>query len=252
MTIVIAFHGSGYKTFKAFYTQKVRPHWREAFPELVSYNRFIELMPWSVMALMGFLNHSCLGQMSGVSFIDSTSLAVCHNERANRHKVFKDCAGWGKSSVSWYFGFKLHLLINHQGELLAVALTPGNTDDRKPVPEMSKDLFGKLFGDRGYVSQALFEQLLAQGLQLIARRRKNMKNTLMTLLDKVLLRKRSLIETVNDQLKNICQIEHSRHRSWFNFLVNLVSGLIAYSYHPNKPSIDIPNFDPKALPQAIF
>lgn len=252
MTIVIAFHGSGYKTFKAFYTQKVLSDWRGAFPELVSYNRFVELMPWSVMALMAFLNHSCLGDISGVSFIDSTSLAVCHNERANRHKVFKDCAGWGKSSVGWYFGFKLHLLINHQGELLAVAVTPGNTDDRKPVPQMSQDLFGKLFGDRGYVSQALFEQLFAQGLQLIARRRKNMKNTLMTLLDKVLLRKRPLIETVNDQLKNICQIEHSRHRSQFNFLVNLVSGLIAYSYHPNKPSIDIPNFDPKALPQAIF
>jgi hypothetical protein len=250
-TIVIAFHGSGYRTFKEFYTLQVLPGWEKAFPELVSYNRFIELMPWSLMGLMCFLN-TCAGEMTGISFVDSTSLEVCHPKRVHSHKVFKDLAGWGKSSVGWYFGFKLHLMINDRGQILAFAITEGNVDDRKPIPEMAKGLFGKLFGDRGYVSQALFEQLYAQGLELIARRKKNMKNSLIKLMDKILLRKRAIIESVNDQLKNICQIEHSRHRSRFNFLVNLLAGLVAYSYHPTKPSLDLNDKGFKALPQAIF
>jgi Transposase DDE domain len=250
-TLVIAFHGSGFRTFKAFYTLQVLPYWHKAFPELVSYNRFIELMPWSLMGLMCFLN-TCVGEMTGISFVDSTSLEVCHPKRVHRHKVFKNLAGWGKSSVGWYFGFKLHLMVNDRGQILAFALTEGNVDDRKPVPEMAKGLLGKLFGDRGYVSQPLFEQLYAQGLELIARRRKNMKNSLIKLMDKILLRKRAIIESVNDQLKNICQIEHSRHRSRFNFLVNLFAGLVAYSYHPKKPSIDLNDKGFQALPQAIF
>jgi hypothetical protein len=153
MTIVIAFHGSGYRTFKDFYQQTVLADWRDAFPNLVSYGRFVELMPWSFMPLVSFLNTCCFGKVTGISFIDSTSVAVCHIKRAKGHKTFKGLAGWGKSSVGWYFGFKLPLIINDCGELLAVSLTPGNTDDRKPVPDMTKDLVGKLFGDRGYISQ---------------------------------------------------------------------------------------------------
>jgi hypothetical protein len=259
MTIVIAFHGSGFRTFKDFYTCQVLPHWRQAFPNLVSYNRFVELVPWSVMALIYFLQ-TTFGDLTGISFIDSTSVAVCHPNRAKQNKVFKRQADWGKSSVKWYFGFKLHLIINDKGELLAATLTPGNTVrvawakplDRKPVPEMAKHLTGKLFGDKGYVSQALFEHLYAQGLELIAKRRKNMTNQLMSLMDKVLLRKRTIIESVNDQLKNICQIEHSRHRSGMNFLANLVGGLIAYSYYPTKPALDLTPKELEALPPAIF
>lgn len=192
MTIVIAFHGSGYRTFKDFCKGKVLADWQDTFPNLVSYGRFIELMLWSIMPLVSFLNRRCLGEVTGISFIDSTSVAVCHLKRAKVHRTFKGLAGWGKSSVGWYFGFKLHLIINHQGELLA-ALTPGNTDDRKPVPQMTKTLFGKLFGDRGYISQSLFESLFERGLELITKRRKNMKNSLMPLLDKILLRKRPII-----------------------------------------------------------
>jgi hypothetical protein len=252
MTIIIAFHGSGYRTFKDFYTGKVLPQWRDAFPNLVSYGRFVELMPWSFMGLVSFLNSRCFGEVTGISFIDSTSVSVCHSKRAKSHKTFKGLAGWGKSSLGWYFGFKLHLIINDRGQLLAAALTPGNTDERKPVPSMTKDLVGKLFADRGYISQDLFQSLFESGLELITKRRKNMKNSLMPLLDKILLRKRPIIETVNDQLKNLCQVEHSRHRSPFNFLVNLVSGLIAYAYHPNKPSLAIPDDELKALHQAAF
>jgi hypothetical protein len=251
MTIVIAFHGSGFRTFKEFYTREVLSYWGCAFPHLVSYTRFVELMPWSLTGLWGFLN-TCSGEMTGISFVDSTSIEVCHPNRARAHKVFKNLARWGKSSICWYFGFKLHLIINDRGEILAFALTPGHTDDRKPVPEMAKSLMGKLFGDKGYVSQALFEQLQATGLELISRRRNNMNNGLMKLMDKILLRKRAIIESVNDQLKNICQVEHSRHRSRFNFLVNLISGLIAYSYHPKKPCLDLAHKGLYALPPAIF
>ena len=146
----------------------------------------------------------------------------------------------------------MHLIINERGELLAFKLTPGNVDDRKPVPKMAQGLFGKLFGDRGYISQALFEQLYQQGLELVTRYKKNMKQKLVKLMDKILLRKRSLIETVNDQLKNILQIEHSRHRSIWNFLVNLLAGLVAYTYLPTKPSLDLQHKGLQALPSALF
>jgi len=154
--------------------------------------------------------------------------------------VFKGVAQRGKSSLGWFYGFKLHVVVNDCGELLGCCLTTGNVDDREPVPGLAKQLFGKLFADRGYVSQALFEQLFSQhALQLITKLRKNMKNRLMLLEDKFLLRKRAIIETINDQLKNISQIEHTRHRSPLNFLVNLVAGLIAYCLQPKKPSLHI-------------
>jgi hypothetical protein len=251
MTIVIAFHGSGFRTFKDFYTRCVLPHWRNAFPKLVSYTRFVELMPWCLMMLCCFI-HTRKGSVTGISFIDSTSIEVCHNCRAHAHKVFKGLVGWGKSSVGWHYGFKLHLIINEHGELLAFKITPANTDDRLPVPELAHDLMGKLFGDRGYVSQALFEKLYEQGIQLITKSKKNMKQRVLKLIDKILLRKRALIESVNDQLKNSCQIEHSRHRSVFNFLVNLVAGLVAYTYQPKKPSLDLEFKGLPALPPALF
>lgn len=153
--------------------------------------------------------------------------------------------------MGWFFGFKLHLVINDQGELLAFYLTPGNVDDRKPVPKLAERLFGKLFGDKGYISQALFDQLLQQDVQLITGIRKNMQNRLMPWIDKVLLRKRAIIETVNDQLKNISQIAHTRHRSVDNFLVNLVAGLIAYTHQPKKPTLNLRNEDLATLPALI-
>ena len=248
---MIAFHGSGYRTFKDFYTLCVLPGWRHAFPNLVSYSRFVELMPWCLMLLCCYL-YTRTGEMTGIAFIDSTPIEVCHPGRARSHQVFKDLVGWGKNSMGWHFGFKLHLIINDQGELLAFKLTPGNTDDRVPVPDLTKDLIGKLFGDRGYISQPLFEELYERGLELITNYKKKMKNKLVKLIDKVMLRKRSLIETVNDQLKNIMQIEHSRHRSPFNFLVNTLAALVAYTYQEKKPALDLEVKGLKALPPAIF
>ena len=207
-------------------------------------------------ALSGFTHccflHSRRGKITGIAFIDSTPIEVCYPCRAHANKVFKGLVNWGKNSVGWHFGFKLHLIINDQGELLAFKLTEGNVDDRKPVSEMTEDIFGKLFGDRGYISQKLFEELYERGLQLITKPKRNMKNKLVKMIDKILLRKRALIESVNDQLKNICQIEHSRHRSVWNFLVNLLAGLTAYTYQEKKPGLDLEFKGLPALPPAIF
>jgi hypothetical protein len=250
MTILIHFHQSHYRDFKAYYKQHVSQHMRSEFPGLVSYTRIVELMPSALPALYFYL-YGRFGQTTGVAFIDSTPLPVCHNKRIGRHRLFADVAARGKSSMGWFYGFKLHLIVNDQGELLAFQLTPGNVDDRKPVPQMSNNLWGKLVGDRGYLSQPLFEQLFERGLQLITPLRKNMKNRLVVLDDKLLTRKRAVIETIIDQLKNISQILHTRHRSTINFAVNLIAGLIAYTWQAKKPSLHLSDKDLAFLPTLI-
>lgn len=246
MTIVIHFHQSGYRHFKDYYSDHVRAHLWGEFPQLVSYSRFVTLMQRVVLLLWAYAQ-ACCGTCSGISFVDSTALRVCTNRRINRHKVFAGLAARGQCSLGWFYGFKLHLVINECGEVLAFTLTPGNVDDRKPLPHMVKGLFGKLFGDKGYLSQPLFETLLEQGLHLITGIRANMKNRLMLMSDKLLLRKRYIIETINDQLKNQSQIEHSRHRSPVNFVVNVIAGLIAYIWQPKKPAIHWSTRDAHAL-----
>jgi transposase len=238
MTIIVWFQQSSYRTFKDYYLKEVCQHLRDEFPDLVSYNRFVELMPQALVPLCYYLQ-TRKGQSVGVAFIDSLPIAVCHNRRIPSHKVFAQVAERGKSSVDWFYGFKLHLIVNDQGELLAFHLTAGNVDDRKPVARLARGLVGKLFGDRGYISQALQDLLSAQNLQLITKIKKNMKNRLLGIWDQLMLRKRALIETINDQLKNICQIEHSRHRSTANFLVNVVAALIAYTYKEKLPSLNL-------------
>lgn len=240
ITLLIHFHQRGYRDFKSYYQKHVQRYLQQEFPGLVSYSRFVELIPKVALTLCAYLQQR-FGNCSGIAFVDSTPIAVCHNRRIKRHKVFKNLAAHGKSSMGWFYGFKLHLIVNEQGELLAVHLTPGNVDDRKPLPQMCSGLFGKRFGDKAYLSQALFEQLFEQGLELITSLRKNMKGQLMLLSDRVLLRKRFIIETINDQLKNVSQLEHTRHRSPANFAVNLLAGLVAYTLQPKKPSIRLPN-----------
>jgi hypothetical protein len=250
MTILIYFHMMRYRDFKTYYNTFVRYHLRAEFPHLVSYTRFVDLIPQALLPLCLYL-HTRLGAVTGISFIDATAIPVCHNRRITRHKVFDGLAARGKTSMGWFYGFKLHLVVNDQGELLAFYLTPGNVDDRKPVPKLAAKLFGKLFGDKGYLSQPLADQLLEQDVQLITGIRKNMQNRLMLLMDKLLLRKRALIETINDQLKNISQIAHTRHRSVDNFLVNVIAGLIAYTHQPKKPSLNWHNKALACLPAII-
>ena len=240
MTILIHFHQSHYRDFKAYYTDYVLDRLQREFPSLVSYTRFVEFIPSVLIPLCVYLRTCCFGICTGISFMDATSLAVCKNPRIHSHKVFSGLAKRGKTSTGWFFGFKLHLIFNDRGELLNLMLTPGNVDDRKPVPHMVRKLFGKLFADKGYISKKLFEELLRTfNIQLITGVRSNMKNRLMPLMDKLLLRKRAIVETIIDQLKNISQIEHSRHRSPINFLVNLICGLIAYCHRPKKPSLGL-------------
>lgn len=240
MTILIHFHQSHYRDFKAYYTDYVQERLQKEFPGLVSYTRFVEFIPSVLMPLCVYLRRSGFGTCTGISFMDSTALAVCKNPRIHSHKVFAGLAQRGKTSTGWFFGFKLHLVFNDRGELLNLLLTPGNVDDRQPVPKMVRKLFGKLFADKGYISKTLRAELLRTfNVQLVTGIRSNMKNALMPLMDKLLLRKRAIVETIIDQLKNISQIEHSRHRSPANFLVNLICGLIAYCRQPKKPSLGL-------------
>ena len=240
MTVLIHFHQSHYRSFKACYTEYVPMHRWAEFPALVSYNRFVELTP-SVLVPLPAYRQQRPGNCTGLSFVDATAIKVCHNKRIPRHQVFAGIAARGKTSMGWFYGFKLHRSVNDRGEILACQLTPGlipgNVDDRKPVPNLAKTWFGKLCGDKGYISQPLFDQLRAPGLELITPRRKNMKQRTLPLEDQLRLRQRSIIETINDQLKNISQIEPTRHRSVSNFLVNLLCGLIAYCHQPKKPSL---------------
>ncbi len=176
-------------------------------------------------------------KVTGISYIDATSIAVCHPKRTSRNKVFKGLAKIGKTTYWWFFGFKLHMVINEKGEIQGVTLTKGNVDDRKPVPNLTEKLIGLLFGDKGYIKKELFEKLFDRGLKLVTKVKKGMKNTLMLLEEKIFLRKRSIIETVFGYLKNRLELEHSRHRSPINFLVHIFSTLVSYSMKPKKPCI---------------
>ena len=239
MTIIILFHLSDFRHFKSFYINFVQEYLIHEFPNTVSYNRFVELKKQVVVPLVIFAKTCCLGQCTGTSFVDSTPIRVCKNKRIFNHKVFNGIATRGKSTMGYFYGFKLHLIINEIGQILDFQITQANVDDRQPLKGGSflKRISGKLYGDKGYVSKELTQHLHLKGIHFITGIRKNMKNILLNYMDKILLRKRSIIETVNGQLKNICMIEHSRHRSFHNFLNNIVSGIIAYSFLPKKPTI---------------
>lgn len=243
ISICLLFHLSGFRCFKHFYLFYVQRHMRAEFPHTVSYNRFVELSQSVLMPMTIFLKTCCLGRCTGISFVDSTPIRVCNNKRIKRNKVFKGIAEVGRSTMGWFYGFKLHIVISDKGEILNFAITQANVDDREPLKNENflREVFGKLFADKGYISEKLANILFVNDIHLITSIRNNMKNSLMTMSDKIMLRKRSVIETVNDELKNICQVEHSRHRSFANFITNIVAGLIAYSFFPKKPSITYQN-----------
>lgn len=240
MTINVYYHLSGYKTFKDFYEKHVLVYMRNDFHHLVSYNRFLELKQKALLPIMIFFQLNGLKKCTGKSFIDSFALKVCHNRRIHSHRTFKKYAARGKTSVGWFYGFKLHLVINDLGEIIAFHITPGNVADNneKVILTLTKDLWGKLAGDKGYiVNQGLFKKLFLNGLHLITKLRKNMNNQLMSLEDKMLLKKRGIIETVGGIMKGNLSLEHTRHRSILGFVENIVSTLIAYSFKIQKPPI---------------
>ena len=245
MTILISFHLGGYRNLKHYYLFYVSQHLNKEFPKLVSCNRFVELQQQVALPLVLFLKLCRMGECTGISFVDSTTLKACHIKREKQNKVFSGIATKGKSTTGWFFGFKLHIIINDKGEILSFVITQGNVDDREPLNSDSfiKSVFGKLYADRGYISQTLRDILFVDGIHLVTKLRNNMKGGEIPLQDKINLRKRAVIESVNDELKNICQIEHTRHRSFTNFITNLIAGLLAYSFLPKKPSINAERVD---------
>lgn len=235
LSIVIMYQNSPFDCFKNYY-QHLLIHYRQEFKMMPCYDRFIAIMKQALPVL--YYMFECIkGQSTGIQFVDSTTLEVCKIPRAARHKVFGQLAKKGKTTMGWFFGFKLHTVINHHGEIMAIKVTKGNVDDRKPVPDLVKKLSGKLFGDRGYISTKLTSKLADKGITLITRVRKNMKNVPMQLQDKMFLYKRCLIETIFSKLKLFAKLWHSRHRSVDNAFTHLLAAIIAYQLNPDKPSL---------------
>ncbi|HJZ23821.1 MAG TPA: IS982 family transposase [Candidatus Babeliales bacterium] len=239
MTICIHFHFSGYKNFKQYYINHVCQHLSTEFPNLVSYTRFVELKQKVALPIAVFAQLNP-GTCTGKSLIDSAALKVAHQRRIHSHKVFKGLAQRGKTSVGWFFGFKIHLTINEKGEILNFLITPGNVADNNEevIISATKGLFGKIFGDKGYIiNSELFQKLYSQGIQFITKLRSNMTNKLMPMEDKLFLKKRGLIETVIGILKEELSMEHSRHRSVWGFFSHIFSTLAAYVFKAKKPSL---------------
>ncbi len=241
LTILVYYHHSGYKNFQYYYQRLVEPMMKTYFPRLISYQRFIDLIPRQIPLLHLLSKCLCLlNKRTGCYFADSKKLPVCDNRRIHSHRVFADIASRGKSSTGWFYGLKLHLVINELGQVMSYLITPASVSDNNPtvLRRLLKGLKGKCYADKGYLSK-LFEEFYQQGLQLVTRIRKNMANVLMDLDDKIRLKKRGLIESVNDILMSVLDIDHSRHRSPANALVHTMAGMVAYHFCDGKPSVFI-------------
>lgn len=256
MTILIYYHIMPYKNFKKYYTEYVAKDLKQDFPDLVSYNRFCELIPRAFFVLIFYLIYRCsLSQKTGIYYIDSTKWMVCHPKRAHFHKVMKGFADWGKSSMGWFFGLKVHLIINQFGELINVFVSKGSTADNNItlLHRLTHDLWGWIFGDRGYLLNPLKKEALErQGeLRFFAKWRKNMKKQDIPFEAQSWLGKRNIVETVIGIAKIQCDITHSRHRSPSNAFANLLAGLCAYTFMERKPCATV-NLERRMLPkQAI-
>jgi hypothetical protein len=235
MTILLMFHFVRFRDFKTFYVDFLEPYWRSYFPHLPSYSRFITLMKRAIFPMTLFTQLRS-GKRTGIYYIDSSCLPVCHLKRSKRHKTFDAIAQYGRTSVGWFFGLKLHIVTNDRGELMAFKLTKGNRNDSKEALSLLRPLEGLAFGDKGYISKKLFEALFSNGLKLITRKRKNMKKDVMSAYEQQLLNQRGLIETVIGHLKHHYQVWHTRHRSVWNAMTHLVSALAAYTLEPLKMS----------------
>lgn len=244
LTIVLYFYLSPCSDFKNYYLYYLKHKYRGYF-NLPCYSRIIQLWPRMIVPLV-IMMQLLRGEETGIYFIDSTKLQICHNKRTSSNRVFGRIAKMGMSSYGWFMGFKLHLVINHKGGIMAIKLTKGNGSDLSAVEFLTQRLEGKLFGDKGYISQDLFNKLYARNLRLFTGIRRDMRNHLLELEDKITLRKRSLIESVFNVLKNRMSLEHSRHRSRINFLVHIIACVTAYSL--NKSSLNHHNLSPITQP----
>lgn len=244
MTILILYHQSGYKCFQYYYEELVLPNWGSYFPKLVSYERFVSLIGQSYIFLYVFVKYRTLWSLkSGHYYIDSKKLPVCDNRRIGSNKVFKDIGQRGKSSCGWFYGLKLHLVINNLGDIINFEVTPANIadNDKKLLRWLLKGVKGSCYGDKGYIT-SIFEELLENGVALITKLKKNMKQKLLHLQHKMMLLRRGVIESVNDILMTVFDIDHTRHRNPVNAVTHLFAGLAAYSFFTHKPKVIIQNF----------
>lgn len=242
VTILAAYHVSGYKCFEYYYRECILGSYLPLFPQAPSYQRFVSYTARALpLLLLWAMFKASKAMRTGYYFIDSKKLQVCHIKREKSHKVFRDQATKGKSSTGWFYGLKLHLVINHLGQIVSFLITGANTaDNNKAVlTYLLEHLQGKCCGDKGYLT-TLFSTFYESGLQLLVRPKTNMKPFAALPSDIRLMKQRSVIESVNDILVTVCNVEHSRHRNPFNGLANMLSALIAYQYLEHKPHVFIP------------
>jgi hypothetical protein len=216
----------------------VQPHLSQALPNLLSYASLDAVDAVHIDSMVHLLN-SRYDQCSVSAYIDATNIQVYHHKRLKRNRVIAHVVPVEQSTMGGCYRFKLHLVVNDHGGVLGMKFTPAHADDQASVVSIVSTLTGPLFGDTGYMSQQLSHQWLEQGLALITSIRNNMQPRLLILMDQLVLRKRAMIETINDQIKTISQLEHSRHRSCTPFMVNVIRALIAYSHRDKTPSINV-------------
>lgn len=246
MTILIYYHYSDYRNFKAYYNKGIQGCFKGDFPTAPSYNRFVEFIPRAFLPLLAFVIHRCeLARPTGIYFVDSTKLEVCFISRAHQHKVFRRFAAKCKTSTGWFFGLKLHLIVNNFGELVCFYLSSGNKADSDAVIlfHMTQALFGMFYTDSGYQmneSKGLLLEL-DRLRTFILKPRRNMKKVQQPFLFKDVLwhKKRPTIESVIDIQKQHLDLNLSRQRSPSNGFATIFASLAAYSFYPNKPSAHI-------------
>ena len=254
MTVLIYYPHSGYKNFnpdsyRDYYEKEVMKNWLKDFPDLVSYQRFVWWIPLALLPLMCFVMWRCCnGRRTGIYFIDSTKIGVGHDKRAHQNKVFKGFASWGKTSMGWFYGFKLHLLVNQYGELIHLHFTTGSVSDNnaKVLFHLTNDINGWLIGDKGYLCNQEKKEFVEKNgkISWFSKPRKNQKNQKiyfdkMPFMARLWVRKRGLIETVIGIKKKELDLEHTRHRSIFNAFTHMYAAIAAYYFRTEKPKTNI-------------
>ena len=242
-TVLVAYHFSGYKCFEYYYKNSIQKHFKDCFPDAPSYECFLSYIPRVTDMMYLWLLYSCSqSKRTGLYFIDSKKLEVCHLKREKSNRVFKDYARKGKSSMGWFYGLKIHLVINNLGQIISFKLTSGNTADNNQdlLQYLLKSLEGCCVGDKGYLTK-LFDFFYENGLHILTKPKKNMKNKLMPPLWNKIIDKRGVIESVFDILTSICDIEHSRHRKPQNAFTHIFGSLIAYQFLDKKPTVFYPS-----------
>ena len=247
ITLLLVLHSSGFKYLKHFYQGFALPVLRQWFPGMPCYEQFVTLQQRAFVPLMFFLL-SRMGKKTGIYYIDSTALPVCDNHRIHRHKTFAGLAERGKTSMGWFFGFKLHLVFNHLNQIVACKLTPGQVHDTQPVPQLTKNLLGKLFGDKGYIGKPLAQELLRRGLTFFTRVRKNMKALPLAMADKLLLNARNMAETIIGRIKQFSSLNLPKHRLPLNAFLHLLAAITAYQINPIMPKLRLHSTYPLAIP----